>query len=134
MRLLRRFFCKLLRLLQQSGAKVVDGATVDLDLDLGFSITLRQRVRLYGIDAPELRSKDPAEKAKGQAFVAQWFERTGAVLVRATNIAPSIRYPKDAESKAVVTYPLGGHVMQLPRDRHGRAAFSKSSLPINHTE
>ena len=68
-------------------AKVVDGDTVDLDLDLGFSLTLRQRVRLYGIDAPELRSKDPAEKAKGQesqAFVTQWFERPGAVLVRTT--------------------------------------------------
>ncbi len=42
---------------------------------------------LYGIDAPELRSKDPAEKAKGQesqAFLAQWFERPGSVLVRTT--------------------------------------------------
>lgn len=68
-------------------AKVVDGDTVDLDLDLGFSLTLRQRVRLYGIDAPELRSKDPQEKIKGQesqAFVSQWFERAGAVLVRTT--------------------------------------------------
>jgi micrococcal nuclease len=46
-------------------AKVVDGDTVDLDLDLGFSITLRQRVRLYGIDAPEVHTKDPIEKAKG---------------------------------------------------------------------
>ena len=67
--------------------KVVDGDTVDLDLDLGFSLTLRQRVRIYGIDAPELRSKDPAEKAKGQesqAFVDQWSERPGAVLVRTT--------------------------------------------------
>jgi micrococcal nuclease len=53
-------------------AKVVDGDTLDLDLDLGFSLVLRQRVRLYGLDAPEIRSKDPAEKAKGlesQAFV-----------------------------------------------------------------
>jgi micrococcal nuclease len=68
-------------------AKVVDGDTVDLDLDLGFSLTLRQRVRLYGIDAPELRSKDPIEKAKGQesqAFVAQWFQEPGPVLVRTT--------------------------------------------------
>lgn len=67
--------------------KVVDGDTLDLDLDLGFSLTLRQRVRLLGLDAPELHSKDPAEKAKGlesQAFVAQWFERPGAVLVRTT--------------------------------------------------
>jgi micrococcal nuclease len=68
-------------------AKVVDGDTVDLDLDLGFSLTLRQRVRLYGVDAPELRSKDPAEKARAQesqAFVSQWFAQPGAVLVRTT--------------------------------------------------
>ena len=60
---------------------------MDLDLDLGFSITLRQRVRLYGIDAPELRSKDPIEKAKGQesqAFVTQWFQQPGPVMVRTT--------------------------------------------------
>jgi micrococcal nuclease len=32
--------------------KVVDGDTLDLELDLGFSLVLRQRVRLYGLDAP----------------------------------------------------------------------------------
>ncbi len=67
--------------------KVVDGDTVDLELDLGFSITLRQRVRLTGLDAPEIHSKDPAEKARGQeslAFVSQWFQQPGPVLVRTT--------------------------------------------------
>lgn len=34
--------------------RVVDGDTVDLDVDLGFSIIARQRFRLYGIDAPEV--------------------------------------------------------------------------------
>jgi micrococcal nuclease len=66
-------------------AKVVDGDTLDLELDLGFSITLRQRVRLYGIETPDVRTMDPIEKAKGQesqAFVSQWFERSGGVLVR----------------------------------------------------
>ena len=66
-------------------AKVVDGDTLDLDLDLGFSLVLRQGVRLLGLDAPEIRSKDPAEKARGlesQAFVSQWFSRPGEVLVR----------------------------------------------------
>lgn len=65
--------------------KVVDGDTLDLDLDLGFFLVLRQRMRLYGLDTPEIRSKDPAEKAKGQesqAFVNAWFGRPGAVLVR----------------------------------------------------
>lgn len=68
-------------------AKVVDGDTVDLDLDLGFSLTLRQRIRLYGIDAPEIHTRDAAEKAKGQesqAYVSQWFQQPGQVLVRTT--------------------------------------------------
>jgi hypothetical protein len=47
---------------------------VVLDLDHGFSITLRQQVRLYGIYVPDVRSKDSNWKAKGlerQALVAQ---------------------------------------------------------------
>lgn len=38
--------------------KVVDGDTVDVLVDLGFSITTKQRIRLYGINTPELNSKD----------------------------------------------------------------------------
>lgn len=67
--------------------RVVDGDTLDLDLDLGFSITLRQRVRLVGINAPETRTKNAAEKARGlqaQQFVIEWLQRPGAVLVRTT--------------------------------------------------
>lgn len=64
---------------------VIDGDTIDLDLDLGFSLVLRQRVRLYGLDAPELRTKDAAEKERGlrtKAFVQSWFGEPGEVLVR----------------------------------------------------
>ena len=46
----------------------------------------RQKVRLYGLDAPlEIRSKDPEEKAKeleSHAFVRAWFGMPGALLVR----------------------------------------------------
>ena len=45
--------------------KVVDGDTIDLEIELGFNILIRERVRLYGIDAPETRTKDKKEKAKG---------------------------------------------------------------------
>ena len=42
---------------------VVDGDTVDVDIDLGFGVWLRdQRVRLYGIDTPESRTRDLTEK------------------------------------------------------------------------
>lgn len=43
--------------------KVVDGDTFDLYIDQGFHTYRRERVRLYGIDAYELRSKDEAERA-----------------------------------------------------------------------
>ena len=39
--------------------KIVDGDTVDVDIDLGFSTVLKkQRVRLMGIDTPESRTRD----------------------------------------------------------------------------
>jgi endonuclease YncB( thermonuclease family) len=45
-------------------ANIVDGDTLDADIDLGFRITVRQRVRLHGIDAPELHG---ATAAAGKA-------------------------------------------------------------------
>jgi micrococcal nuclease len=45
--------------------KVVDGDTIDVDIDLGFDISFTQRVRLAGIDTPESRTTDKYEKALG---------------------------------------------------------------------
>jgi len=51
--------------------KVVDGDTVDVDIDLGFSTVLKkQRVRLMGIDTPESRTRDLVEKLFGKAAKA----------------------------------------------------------------
>ena len=48
--------------------KVVDGDTVDIDIDLGFGIWLNdERVRIIGIDTPESRTSDPVEKIFGLA-------------------------------------------------------------------
>src|SRR6056300_41201 len=48
--------------------KIVDGDTVDVDIDLGFGITLRdERVRIMGIDTPESRTSDKVEKVFGLA-------------------------------------------------------------------
>ena len=47
--------------------RVVDGDTVDVDIDLGFSTWLKkQRIRLYGIDTPESRTRDLEEKKYGK--------------------------------------------------------------------
>ena len=55
--------------------KVVDGDTVDVDIDLGFGVWLRdERVRLYGIDTPESRTSDDIEKIYGFA-AKEYLER-----------------------------------------------------------
>ena len=46
--------------------RVVDGDTIDVILDLGFSILHKCRVRLYGIDTPESRTRDKDEKVRGK--------------------------------------------------------------------
>jgi len=52
--------------------RVVDGDTVDVDIDLGFGIWLRkERVRVMGIDTPESRTSDPIEKVFGKAASAR---------------------------------------------------------------
>ena len=64
--------------------KVVDGDTVDIDIDLGFGVWLKdQRVRLYGVDTPESRTRDPEEKVYGKAakeFVINFLDDKDLIL------------------------------------------------------
>jgi micrococcal nuclease len=54
--------------------KIVDGDTVDVDIDLGFGIVFaNQRIRLYGIDTPESRTRDLEEKKCGK-LAAKYIE------------------------------------------------------------
>ena len=58
--------------------KVIDGDTVDVDIDLGFDIMLRdERVRIVGIDTPESRTRDKVEKKFGLASKARLKELIG---------------------------------------------------------
>ena len=50
-----------------SPLKIVDGDTIDAEIDLGFDIKVKKRVRFMGINAPESRTRDLEEKAKGLA-------------------------------------------------------------------
>tara|TARA_Y100000310_G_scaffold71055_1_gene66884 strand:- start:2055 stop:2423 length:369 start_codon:yes stop_codon:yes gene_type:complete len=51
--------------------RVVDGDTVDAFVDLGFDMHSKQRVRLYGINTPEVRTRDKVEKKAGLAAMAR---------------------------------------------------------------
>jgi len=56
--------------------RVVDGDTIDVHIDLGFDVSVKKRVRLVGINAPESRTRDLKEKALGLAAK----ERVKAIL------------------------------------------------------
>ena len=64
---------------------VVDGDTVDLMIDLGFSIHHKIRVRLYGVNTPESRTKDAAEKEMGlkaKEFTKDWLHNHETVFIK----------------------------------------------------
>jgi micrococcal nuclease len=65
--------------------KVVDGDTIDVDIDLGFDISFTSRVRLAGIDTPESRTKDLAEKALGleaKAYLKHAIDSAKTVVIK----------------------------------------------------
>lgn len=67
--------------------RVVDADTLDVSIDLGFDIWIRERVRLQGVDAPEKRTKDLKEKRRGldaEAFVLNLFNKYGTDFILVT--------------------------------------------------
>ena len=67
--------------------KVIDGDTVDVDIDLGFGIVLKdERVRIMGIDTPESRTRDKVEDLFGEAAKARVKELMGESIVLKTQI------------------------------------------------
>ncbi|MDC0863180.1 thermonuclease family protein [bacterium] len=70
--------------------KIVDGDTVDVDIDLGFNVVLRdERVRIAGIDTPESRTRDLEEKKFGLAAKARVKQLLGKSCVLKTQINKS---------------------------------------------
>ena len=66
--------------------RFVDGDTVDVDIDLGFGIVLvKQRIRLYGIDTPESRTRDKEEKFYGKLaakFLKDQCKKSSSITLR----------------------------------------------------
>ena len=70
--------------------QVIDGDTLDLDIDLGFHVTIRQRVRLRGIDAPELWGKDKDRAVAARTEVTIWTD--GVELLIRTELDETDKY------------------------------------------
>lgn len=76
-------------------SKVVDGDTIDVDIDLGFDISFSSRVRLAGIDTPESRTADKMEKALGlesKAYLKHAIDSATSVVIKTEKMDSSEKY------------------------------------------
>ena len=74
---------------------VVDGDTIDVLIDLGFDILFQSRVRLAGIDTPESRTKDLAEKALGlesKEYLKKHLKDAKSVVIKTEKMDSSEKY------------------------------------------
>jgi micrococcal nuclease len=74
---------------------VVDGDTIDVLIDLGFDIIFGSRVRLAGIDTPESRTKDLAEKALGleaKEYLKKALKDAKSVVIKTEKMDSSEKY------------------------------------------
>jgi micrococcal nuclease len=75
--------------------KVVDGDTIDVEIDLGFDISFSSRVRLAGIDTPESRTTDKMEKALGleaKAYLKREIDAAKTVVIKTEKMDSSEKY------------------------------------------
>ena len=75
--------------------KIVDGDTIDVDIDLGFDISFTSRVRLAGIDTPESRTKDKDEKVLGlevKERLKHLISTANTVVIRTEKMNSSEKY------------------------------------------
>ena len=103
-------------------ARIIDGDTYDLEIDLGLRVQTRARVRLRGVDTPETYGvpAGSAEWTRGQAakvFVRAWFERHGPALI--------VRTFKDRTGK------FGRWIVEL-EDAGRSARLSEDLLAAGH--
>ena len=113
--------------------RVVDGDTVDVIIDLGFKIFHKARVRMYGIDTPESRTRDLDEKARGilsKSFLQDALVQSNKVIIKTQ---------KDAKGKfgrvLGELYVNNININQLMVDKYLAVAYtgqSKGDIIVEH--
>ena len=121
--------------------KVVDGDTVDVDIDLGFGIWLKnERVRIMGIDTPESRTSDKVEKVFGLAAKERLISLLGSEAILETQVSKGGEDMKGKFGRILGDFTVehnGEHRMVtdiLVEEGHAVAYFggSKEEIQVKH--
>jgi len=113
--------------------KVVDGDTVDVDIDLGFGVWLNdERVRIMGIDTPESRTSDAVEKKFGLAAKKRLKELLGPTAILKTQVSKSGEDLKGKFGRILGDFVVGDRTVTeiLIEEGHAVAYFGGSKEDI----
>ena len=120
--------------------KVVDGDTVDVDIDLGFGIWLKkERVRIMGIDTPESRTSDKVEKVFGLAAKARLSSLLGSEAILQTQVSKKGEDMKGKFGRILGNFTsINGEKCAAVLVREGHAVYytggSKEATQARHLE
>ena len=120
--------------------KVVDGDTVDVDIDLGFGIWLKkERVRIMGIDTPESRTSDKLEKVFGLAAKERLISLLGAEAILQTQVSKKGEDMKGKFGRILGNFTsINGEKCAAVLVREGHAVYytggSKEATQARHLE
>jgi len=117
--------------------KVVDGDTVDVDIDLGFGVTLTdERVRIMGIDTPESRTRDKVEDLFGEAAKARVDQLLSGNVVLKTQINKKGEDMKGKFGRILGDFVIGDRMLTdiMIEEGHAVAYFggSKEEIQMKH--
>jgi micrococcal nuclease len=117
--------------------RVVDGDTIDVDIDLGFNIWLyNERVRLSGIDTPPTRSRDLEEKAAGLLaadVLSRLLPEDVDIIINVDLLQPRGKYGRIVGT----IYKDGNNINHYMIDNNYAVTYTgqaKSSLKVLHLE
>lgn len=117
------YFCKVTR--------VVDGDTIDVNIDLGFSIWHKARVRMLGIDTPESRTRNLEEKALGLASKARLKEMLKGSKVKIECAKEKGKFGR-VLANVIIIDKDGNEINcndQLCKEGHARPYFGGKKVP-----
>ncbi len=116
---------------------IVDGDTVDVDIDLGFGVWLhKERIRMYGIDTPESRTRDLEEKKYGlaaKAFLTGMLDDEGGLILKTQKDAEG-KYGRILGEIWRTTNYADKSINQYMIDKHHAAAYHGQSKELIEDE
>ena len=111
--------------------RVVDGDTVDLDIDLGFDTSRKERFRLYGIDAPEMNTPEGKE---AKAWLIGVLGPYGAIYVQTIQLSTKAKRDKYGRFLAVLYDDLGDIRAKLPPKTLALESINSQMIEAGHAK